>query len=604
MTIYSALNQNKKYINRVKNSSLAMAFLLNGVFLLCAILFCDIKYEVSDDFMMEAVLSGAFGQGYNAHLLFSNIFLGYGLKIMYMLIPIVSWYFIFQISVCFLSLTAVTYVILEHNQTYAGMLISFLFITFFSDDVYILPQFTKAAALSLCAGAVLFMFGLWECHGKKKTIVLGTGFLLILSGSLIRFSCIYVVTTFWGVLFLKYVWDRYHRYGLKKCLENGWHLKVLSKFLSCVVVITGMYLLSAISSMIWIGHPDYASYKFYNNLRSSVVDMKSYGYESVAVELDAIGFDVNDYQMISSWNSIEEKQYPDWKLEKVAQIKKDYHREQIKKPWAMVKALADRKYWTYMPVIGIILLLFSSFLLKKANKGYFLIQLGIVAGYLIYFAYHGRQVYRVEYGVLLSAAICIATTTKCSWMNKTMRRMICSLVIFLGVCKIPLYLPDVNRFTMSDKEYISYTVDTLYNSSDYNVCKYGIDVYARPASGELIQQMETDKEHYYLIDFSTGIQLLYFNYKPWLRIEQGYFQNYSYLGGVDTRHPAKAYTWALYGIDEKAPYKDIVQEHIYLVDNGYYQTKFEYLKKHYYPNARAEVIANIDGYYIWKFYAQ
>lgn len=223
----------KKYINkeyfrklygnayqRVKHSPLAQAFLLNGAFLLCAILFCDIKYEVSDDFMMEAVLSGAFGQGYNAHLLFSNIFLGYALKIMYMLIPIVSWYFIFQIGVCFLSLTAATYVILEHNTKPAGILFSFLLVTFFSDDVYILPQFTKAAALAICAGGVLFLYGLWECKEKKKKISMAAGGLLILCGSLIRFSCIYVTAGFLVVLFGKYVWDKCRKYDWKTIRKN------------------------------------------------------------------------------------------------------------------------------------------------------------------------------------------------------------------------------------------------------------------------------------------------------------------------------------------------------------------------------------------------
>lgn len=604
MTIYSASSKSKKYINRVKNSSLAMAFLLNGVFLLCAILFCDIKYEVSDDFMMEAVLSGAFGQGYNAHLLYSNIFLGYALKIMYMLIPVVSWYFVFQITVCFCSLTAVTYVILEHNHRFAGIFISFILITFFSDDVYILPQFTKAAALAICAGVVLFLFGLWECQGKKEKIVLGAGFLLILCGCLIRFSCIYISLSFWVVLFGKYVWDRYHKHSWKKCISNGWHLKILSKFLSCVVVITGMYLLSAISDFIWIQHPDYADYKFYNSLRSSVVDIKSYGYDSIAEELETIGLDQNDYQMISSWNFMEEDQYPDWILHKIAQIKKDCHKQQIKNPWVFIKSLTDREYWTYMPVIGILFLAFARFLLKKEKPWYVLAQIAIVCGYLIYFAYRGRQVYRVEYGIFVSAAICIAATIKCSKINLTMQRVISALVIFLGIGKIPLYLPDLNRFTMSDKEYISYTVETLYHSSDYDVQKYGIDIYSRPASGALIELMENDENHYYLVDFSTGIQLLYFNYKPWIRVEQGYFQNYSYLGGVDTGHPAKAYTWALCGIDSSNPYKDLVKDSVYIVDNGYYHAKLEYLKQHYYPNARAEVVANIDGYYIWKFYAQ
>ena len=609
MTIYSASKVYKKYMNKefiekIKSSSLAQAFLLNGAFLLCAILFCDIKYEVSDDFMMEAVLSGAFGQGYNAHLLFSNIFLGYALKIMYMVIPVVSWYFVFQISVCFFSLTVATYVILEHNTRPVGLLFSFLLVTFFSDDVYILPQFTKAAALAICAGGVLFLYGLWECEGKKKMISLIGGFILILCGSLIRFSCIYVAGGFLIGLFCKYVWDRYRKYDWKTIQKNGWHLKIISRVLYCALVIIAMFLLSATSEMIWLQHPDYAEYNYYSELRSSIVDMKSYGYDSVAEEFEAIGLDKTDYQMIASWNFIEESQYSMELLEEVAQIKKDCHKAKMSEPWALWNALVNREYWTYMPVAGIVLMLLLYCLLKKKKPRYAFGQILIIMGYLVYFAYRGRQVYRVEYGVFVSAAICIASTIQCGRINATMKRMTKYLVVMLGICKIPLYLPDMNYVTMTEQEYIAYTVNTLRDSADYDVKKYGIDVYSNPAFGELVSTMENDTEHYYLVDFQSGIQLLYFNYKPWIRVEQGYFQNYSYLGGVDTHHPAKKYTWSLKGIDEENPYKDLVKDSVYVVDIKYHTTKYNYLKEHYYPDLRAELVADIDGFYIWKYYAQ
>ena len=63
-----------------------MAILINLFFLLAIILFGDMKYEVSDDFVMDTILSGAYGSQYDAHLLFSNMILGYGLKLLYMLI--------------------------------------------------------------------------------------------------------------------------------------------------------------------------------------------------------------------------------------------------------------------------------------------------------------------------------------------------------------------------------------------------------------------------------------------------------------------------------------------------------------------------------------
>ena len=40
-----------------------LSFIINAVFLLMVILFCDMKYEVSDDFIVDSILSGAYGNG-------------------------------------------------------------------------------------------------------------------------------------------------------------------------------------------------------------------------------------------------------------------------------------------------------------------------------------------------------------------------------------------------------------------------------------------------------------------------------------------------------------------------------------------------------------
>lgn len=62
-----------KYVNRLLESSFLMAFGINLVFLLLVLSFCDLKYEVSDDFVMASILSGAYGDTPNPHIIFVNI---------------------------------------------------------------------------------------------------------------------------------------------------------------------------------------------------------------------------------------------------------------------------------------------------------------------------------------------------------------------------------------------------------------------------------------------------------------------------------------------------------------------------------------------------
>ena len=76
------------------------------VLLLCILLFCSIKYEVSDDFIMEMVVSGAYTGHPDAHMMFSNIFIGWLFVPLYSLFPAISWYFWLQMLLCFLSFLA------------------------------------------------------------------------------------------------------------------------------------------------------------------------------------------------------------------------------------------------------------------------------------------------------------------------------------------------------------------------------------------------------------------------------------------------------------------------------------------------------------------
>ena len=167
-----------------------LSFIINAVFLLMVILFCDMKYEVSDDFIVDSILSGAYGNGYDEHLLFSNIIYGLFLKQLYKIFPVVSWYFVFQIAICFFSLWAVTYIVLSRNDLPIGIFLSIIFVSFFSDDVYILVQFTKTAAIATCAGGALILSEYWK-KNKRNKLVIFLGIFLTLVGSYIFSLCLY-----------------------------------------------------------------------------------------------------------------------------------------------------------------------------------------------------------------------------------------------------------------------------------------------------------------------------------------------------------------------------------------------------------------------------
>ena len=100
-------------LRKIGSNPLLLAFLLNLSAFILSILFFDIKYEVSDDYITDAVLSGAFGTGYDPQLLFGNVILGYVLVFLYKLIPTISFYFFLLISLDFISATIVLYLLFK-----------------------------------------------------------------------------------------------------------------------------------------------------------------------------------------------------------------------------------------------------------------------------------------------------------------------------------------------------------------------------------------------------------------------------------------------------------------------------------------------------------
>ena len=102
-----------KVVSFFSSKPLALALLLNITALIIRLIFFEIKYEVSDDYMTDAVLSGAFGNGYDPHLLFGNIILGYILVFFYKLIPSISFYFVLLVALAFVSVTVVLYLLFK-----------------------------------------------------------------------------------------------------------------------------------------------------------------------------------------------------------------------------------------------------------------------------------------------------------------------------------------------------------------------------------------------------------------------------------------------------------------------------------------------------------
>lgn len=437
----------------------------------------------------------------------------------------------------------------------------------------------------------MFLYAIFYSEKKRTHMIIGA--LLTLLGSMVRFQCIFIVLIFLFIVFIKYA------FTIKE-FNSHFFIKNL---LYCIILFISVLCVMGVDKIIWNNSPSYKQYRELNELRASVTDIKTYDYSSYASFFESKGLDEIDFHMIESWNLLDQNIYTPEILTNYSTIKKEVHKNYILSIKHLISSFRDRNYQSYTVVWGLILMMFI-LLFIDPHKFICMIPDFIIAGFLlVYFFIRGRVVYRVEYCIFLCLAVGLITSLNVTTLNNTYKLSLNILGAFILLLKVPLYIPDTNYKTMSDEIYSQYISDTMFRSYDFNIKKYRCDISHRRPHADLIDHIESDNEHYYLMDFSSTIQLIYYNYKPWKRLPVGYYNNnYFYLGGVTYGYPSNNACWAENNINFKSPLKSLVNDKIILVDSRQYTTKFEYLKKYYYKDVSAELITTINGFKLWNFH--
>lgn len=588
-----------RYIRRIIDSNISLAILFNLFFLTLILLFCDIKYEVSDDFVMATIMSGAYGNEPNPQMIFVNVIIGYLLLPFYKLFPGISWYFVAQILLIFVSSSTVTYFLLEKLDKERSFLLSVMFVLFFVNDAYILVQFTKTGMLGVMSGGLLFVWALFERQSIWKVLF---GAVLCLAGTLARFSTIYLAGGFIiFILFYEFI---------QLILERGWK-KLWNRYLF-IIIFAGSMLIGMAFGLKWLdwytynNDEAYGGFSAYNSARAAIVDSKFYDYDSYAEELSAIGVSSTDFYMMKSWNFADNDVFSLEKMQQVANIIAKYHSDQELEFDDIIELLNTREYGKYPICIACIVLLCLGVFLNYEKWWTMLVSIGIGLGYLVYFCNSGRFVYRVEYSVFLGTFLCGIYF----WNNdKSEKKIIKKLegkracIIVAVLCMISnliIYIPDQSYKLVTSESRKSYIDNTFIASWDYGPQKYRMIVNKNKPTSGMLDEFEDNKQKFYFLDFNTTIQTLYYEWCPWESLGIGAYNNFVYLCGVTTNYPDVVEL-----LESKAlsnPLKSLVREDVYVVDNCNVELKLNYLREHYYPEARVELYKEIDGYQIWKYY--
>lgn len=581
--------------SRILKSNIFLSIALNIIFFICILLFCDIKYEVSDDFVMASIISGTYGNGYNPHLIFINVLWGYLLLPFYYLFQGISWYLIAQLLLCLISFVLVSYMFFEKLPRYMALLLVVLLLTLFGDDVYILVQFTKTASLAIMGGGIVFLWALWADRNWKLKLLSS---LVCLLGTLVRFNSVFIAGGF--LLFLILVEFIRCFASDRKQLAKKW----VRVFIPGILVVSAAFGMKGIDSYIYNQNEEYAYFREYGKVRAAIVDASDYGYWAYKEEFDEIGISENDYAILRTWNFADSDYFTLEKLQKIGDIIEDYKQNVgISKEW-LFENMQQRNIWSYPACIAVVLLLILSIVFLK-KWWLSLCSVIIMLLYFIYFFAIERVVYRVEFSVLLCCFLCIAFFWQRleihSGITNIETKRICAIITSICLlAEILIFYPDRSYLDVSNETRKSYIEDVFYNSWDYDARRYRKIVSKNRPENELIKEIKENDNKFYFLDFQTTVQTLYFEWDPFATLPESLYKNTLYFAGVMMEFPDYNRILEQKGLEN--PMKGLVEEDVYIVDSDQktLQYKINYLREHYFPHAQAELYKEIDGYQIWK----
>ena len=478
------------------------------------------KYEVSDDFIMEMIVSGAYTGSPSPFIMFMHPIIGIVLSILYTFIATINWYFIFQITVIFTSLCILSYTFLKYKKDNLSILLFMIFLLFLSNDLYLLVQFTKTASLSLCAGCILMLSNILDRNTmNKKEIALGI--LLFCVGYMIRNKCIYIVL-FFSVLPILF-------HGIQKRFKYIDFVKLAKKagkvMFPCFFVLVG---LSFFSKEFVQRYPAYKEYKEYSAYRSDIVDYSYYSYEENRTEFEKNGISENDFYTLVHWNFGDIEYYDLDKLKTVSTILSTYRDRQYTSIKGTIVNLINRQYKYYVSAWALMFIsLIGIFAIR--NGIFQVLSVNFFAFCLLFInMYLGRLNYRVEYSIFLAAAAFLLYSFQISEsrFEKFSNKALYAVLIVLFVCRIPVHIPSYGKSSY----------DSMFISWNNDLAKYNAS-FAKEKDMSVINEIKQNPNNFYYLGFYSNIQTLYLNYNPWKGIQKSEFKNAAFFAGIDTFHP-------------------------------------------------------------------
>lgn len=413
---------------------------MTSLSILVALIFSgfNILYATNDDYISSVYIS--YGYDTNPYL---SYFLTYPIVQLQKLIPALNLQFIFQVLLCFVVFITIDYALLKKFSRKIGILFASITNFIYISTVLVLVQYTHTTTIVCSAGYLCLLLSVFiEEKRKNKIIQSVVAFLLVVLGSLYRFTAFEVVTLvvflFIGCLYIVAVWrEKSNKVTLKEAVFRC-AKKYSKRFLMFVLIAVVTFALNFCSEVIKQTSQDYVNFKEYNAARSAAVDYARAPYEGNEDFYNCIDiYSQNDIDCLGVWHG----DYDFFNVERLDEISSYSAQPQFGFRFnvSYIYSLIQNKFSAItsinpdivIAVAFIVALIMLTIIYKFRNRLKFIFPIAITLFWIIFF-----YIFKVTEANILCIPICILTVIT-SFLCNRYRYFI---TLSMNICMFALYV--------------------------------------------------------------------------------------------------------------------------------------------------------------------
>ena len=531
---------------------------------------------VNDDWAISNLLSGNW-PGEQGYCLFLNVALTQAIYHLNCLFPSFNWFFLLEGITSFAAYFAIVYLALSRLP------LPFFFLAVGAMCELVLPgctyesNFTYVSGAAGCAGCMLLLCSLAEERHSVRLVVFGIVFLLV--SALWRWTMLLLCVPVFGMAALAVT------LGRKGARPVGAKLARLWPFVLALALFVPFYL---VNSLIW-QQSDLKDWYEFNEARSSLLDYERKPYADIAEELARIGVSENDWRLLESWVHEDPEFFTAEKMVQVADVsvvRNNTFAGAVSSLLTYYKSLltAPRMAFAFVAIV----VLAACCLRGRARRWAFAIIAVtlIVASCLVVM---GRLPARVRYPLWAYAAVACGFAGGAGAVQRGLgyaestpdpgRLYRVAACASLAVPVVALAFVCASALPNEHPERLQ--------------CIFAADSF-EPNSfiGDYVQAHPDDA---FVMNTSTS-SILMFDHLVVAPYDSALVDGTSTIGGWAARSPNALLRNAAAGVAN--PMKDLVDnEHAYYLSVGPNSAQMlqEYVREHYYPNAKCELVETLKN---------